>query len=116
LALKDLVSPKKKKKKKKKKKQKKKKNGAVYSKRLGAFFNYWYSKFQVNLEIHLLFNRIAFADQLYLTDGSSYGLQTNYSRFLMGLCVRTIFSVLKSGLEKVAVTAKNRINVDLEPM
>src|SRR5690606_18949707 len=53
--------------------------GAVYP-TLGAFFNYG-TRYSSEFRDPVTFNRIAFTDQLYLTDGISYGLQLNVPVF-----------------------------------
>ncbi len=71
--------------------------GAVYP-TLGAFFNYG-TRYSSEFRDPVTFNRIAFTDQLYLTDGISYGLQLNVPVF-NGFSVRNNIKRAKIGVER----------------
>lgn len=71
--------------------------GAVYP-TLGAFFNYG-TRYSSEFRDPVTFNRIAFTDQLYLTDGISYGLQLNVPVF-NGFGVRNNIKRAKIGVER----------------
>lgn len=71
--------------------------GAVYP-TLGAFFNYG-TRYSSEFRDPVTFNRIAFADQLYLTDGIAYGLQLNIPVF-NGFSVNNNIKRAKIGVER----------------
>lgn len=71
--------------------------GAVYP-TLGAFFNYG-TRYSSEFRDPGTFQRIAFTDQLYLTDGISYGLQLNVPVF-NGFSVKNNIQRAKIGVEK----------------
>lgn len=84
--------------------------GAVYP-TLGAFFNYG-TQYSSEFRNPATFQRIPFSDQLWLTDGISYGLQVNIPVF-NGFSVKNNIKRAKIGVEKSRLQLKQD-KLDLE--
>src|SRR5690606_20812661 len=84
--------------------------GAVYP-TLGAFFNYG-TQYSSEFRNPATFERLPFSDQLWLTDGISYGLQLNIPVF-NGFSVKNSIKRAKIGVEKSRLQLKQD-KLDLE--
>lgn len=84
--------------------------GAVYP-TLGAFFNYG-TQYSSEFRNPATLSRIPFTDQLWLTDGISYGLQVNIPVF-NGFSVKNNIKRAKIGVEKSRLQLKQD-KLDLE--